>query len=255
MIDSHVHLWGEDVARQSWLAGPENARLRRAFSLADLRAAIAGTDVTGVVIVAADESPSATQDLLDVAAETPLILGVVGAMDLADDIDAQLAQYVDPARLLVGIRHSFSGARDEIATACSRLADLGLTFEALVQQPGRLADVVAVADAEPRLRVVVDHVGAPGDSGWLNALHGAAACPNVYLKLSGLPIGSVSRRQLDDALHAFAADRLMVGSDWPVSLKHAPYGQTLAFYAAALSADDRNQIRDVTALEAYGISV
>jgi L-fuconolactonase len=63
-----------------------------------------------------------------------------------------------------------------------------------------------------------------------------AACPNVWCKLSGLVTEAdwtawtpeQLRPYLDVAFDCFGADRLMVGSDWPVCTVASGYTRTMA---------------------------
>ena len=91
-----------------------------------------------------------------------------------------------------------------------------------------------LAASVPELRIVLDHLGKPvigtaaaplaPDATWIRDLRALAAHEQVSIKLSGLPAeagGSWSAAQvtpfLDAAAEAFGPDRLLWGSDWPVS--------------------------------------
>jgi len=49
MLDAHVHLWDLAVRDQPWI--PAGSPIRRSFGLGDLRLALAGTSVDGVILV------------------------------------------------------------------------------------------------------------------------------------------------------------------------------------------------------------
>ena len=92
LIDAHHHLWDLSVRDQPWIAGL--AALRRTFTAARTRggrAAAAGVEATVLVqtVTVAEETP----ELLALAADDPLIAGVVGWIDLtaADVADALAA--------------------------------------------------------------------------------------------------------------------------------------------------------------------
>jgi hypothetical protein len=58
----------------------------------------------------------------------------------------------------------------------------------------------------------------------------------------------------DEALEAFGPERVMIGSDWPVSALYAPYGKTLEVLlklTADLPAEATTQILEGTAIRAY----
>jgi L-fuconolactonase len=92
------------------------------------------------------------------------------------------------------------------------------------------------------VRFVVDHLAkpriaaGPADPLWEAALAPLAELPNVFCKLSGMVTEADWKawRPEDLApyvakvLDWFGADRCMFGSDWPVCLLAARYGQVLA---------------------------
>ena len=106
--------------------------------------------------------------------------------------------------------------------------------------PADLQAIAAFAAKVPKLRIVIDHVGglqidgkAPPNA-WVSAMQSAAAQPNVYCKVSNLvestgamngdaPSDVAFYRPVLDALWAaFGEDRLVFGSNWPVSSPAAP---------------------------------
>ena len=114
--------------------------------------------------------------------------------------------------------------------------------------------------------MVLDHLGGPpagsgqdGEDGpWATAIRQLAALPNVSCKLSGahtIPARAGDLRPYyQTVLAAFGPDRLMFGSDWPVSTLAAPYGQVCDLYrelTAPLSPAERNAIFDRTARRMY----
>jgi L-fuconolactonase len=77
---------------------------------------------------------------------------------------------------------------------------------------------------------VIDHLAKPPIAAgewepWAGLLAAAARCPNVAAKVSGLDTASGGqdydaaglRRYVDHALDCFGTDRLLFGSDWPIS--------------------------------------
>ncbi len=87
-IDAHHHLWDPSVRPQTWM--DPSWPINRPLDTGDLRAAIAGTPVEAIIIVQTEPSIDETAEMLEVAAADPLIAGVVGWLDLRDDIARQL---------------------------------------------------------------------------------------------------------------------------------------------------------------------
>jgi L-fuconolactonase len=118
------------------------------------------------------------------------------------------------------------------------------------------------------VRFVLDHLGKPSirdgrfDS-WADGIAELAACPNVTAKLSGL-VTEASwdswteddlRPYVEEALRLFGADRLMFGSDWPVSTLATTYGKWVSTLILILPADAREQVLGATAARTYDLSL
>ena len=97
---------------------------------------------------------------------------------------------------------------------------------------------------------------------WAAQLAAAADHPNVDAKVSGLdtaagPAGppTTLRPAVDFAFEVFGADRLMFGSDWPVSELGGGYERVFAAtqeLLAARSAEEREAVLGGTASRVYG---
>src|SRR5262249_36141661 len=110
----------------------------------------------------------------------------------------------------------------------------------------------------PRQRFVLDHLAKPQIArgeirGWERDLRRLAGAPNVYAKLSGLVTEADWAKwaelevapYLDIAFDAFGPTRLMIGSDWPVSLVASGYARTMALvvdYVAARPEPEREAV-------------
>ncbi len=123
-----------------------------------------------------------------------------------------------------------------MATDFSHFFDLSLD---LLGSPAMLPDVVKLAKTLPSLRIIIDHVanvkndGSPPDSAWEEGMKTAAQHRNVHCKVSGLVEGTGRREGnapketafyqpvLDTIWREFGAERLIYGSNWPVSERFA----------------------------------
>ena len=134
----------------------------------------------------------------------------------------------------------------------------------LLIQWRQLPQAAAMATRHPDVTVVIDHLGFPDydDPASLENLLDLARLPNVYVKLSGYPHNTGdaypylrARPFIQRMLHAFGASRVMWGSDWPVCLAHATYGQafTSAWELPWLTDGDRDWIFSRTARAAWRI--
>ena len=241
VLDSHLHLWDPALLEYPWLEGPLRAR----FSAAEVASALGAVDgERAFVFVQADCVQRQYLDEVEWVTSLAASVGVRGIVAGARlDRGAETERYLDAAAqraLVVGVRHLLQGEPAGFAGSAGfragarALAERDLTFDACVQDVAQLRDVVQLAADVPDLRIVLDHLGKPRvgtaavpaapSEEWTDALTALAAHPQVFCKLSGLPAeagGSWSPTQVepffDVALQSFGPERLMVGSDWPVS--------------------------------------
>src|SRR5690625_2592159 len=82
IIDSHHHLWDRSVFAQPWIDPDSMARINHDFGLRELEPLARAAGVSGTVLVHALPSIDETIHLLEVAAASELIQGVVGWLDL-----------------------------------------------------------------------------------------------------------------------------------------------------------------------------
>ena len=273
IIDAHHHLWDPRSRRYPWLSDVPS--LDRAFQSSDLSAAIAELPVKGTVVVQATSTDEETRWLLDAAQSSDLILGVVGWVDLLrPGVSERLMQLSNLP--LVGIRHQAQDEPDpawlvraEVIQGLGAVRDAGLPFDLLVRRQQRPAALRLVASM-PDQYFVIDHLAKPeiaaGEwSSWYAWMVAMASHPAVFCKISGLVTEADWRswrtqhlkRYINAALELFGPDRCMFGSDWPVSLLAAEYGEVVNLVEAAipgLTAAERDSLWRGTATSVYGLS-
>lgn len=275
IIDAHHHLWDLDARDQPWISDRMVA-IRRSFPVTEFHRVAEPCGVVGSILVQCVADPSETTEYLALAAGDPLIMGVVGHVDLtAADVGEQLDRIrrgVGGQRL-VGIRHVVEGepdpcwiARCDVIRGLDKVASRGLAFDMLVR-PDQIGAALAAIDAVPSGRFVLDHLGKPpiagrGSGAWSSHMRAFAQRPNVTAKLSGLLTQAEWSRWaaadlvpfIDVALDAFGPDRLMFGSDWPVCLLAAGYAEqieTISLLLRHLSDGERAAIYHDTAIRTY----
>jgi L-fuconolactonase len=272
IIDAHHHFWDPDRGDYPWMTD-ELAAIRGAFGPADLEPLLREGGVTGTVVVQARMDLDETRELLDTAAATDFVLGVVGWVDLADpDVAAVLRELAHPK--LVGVRHLVHDepdagwlARPEVRRGLRAVSDAGVVYDLLVRTRD-LPAAHATVRALPELSFVVDHLAKPPVAGgdtraWAEALAPLAELPNVACKLSGLVTeADWSSWQPDElspylrrALDWFGAERCLFGSDWPVCLLAASYADVLELAQSALRPAEREAVLAGTASRVYRLTV
>ena len=252
-IDAHQHFWDyeADAGDYAWM-GEAEAPLRRTFRPDDLAPLLAEAGYGGTVAVQAREVEAETDALLARARRHPSISGVVGWTDLcAPDV---IHDRPDPG----------FAASDAHRRGVSHLAARGLTYDLLIRSE-QMAAALALVDACPGVRFVVDHIAKPRRDGsdrpaWRAGIAALGLRPNVWCKLSGLgtlPGTGPIAPFLDAALDAFGPARCMIGSDWPVSTLAADYRATMGVvedWCARLSPDESASILGGTCVAFYGLA-
>lgn len=257
IVDAHQHFWDPARAEYSWMTD-DVAPLRRRFGVEDLEPLLREHGVTGTVVVQARQSLDETRDLLAIAAATPFVLGVVGWVDLTGDVAAQLAEFEDVP--LVGIRHLVHDEadpewllRDDVQRGVAAVGDAGLVYDLLVRVR-ELPAAIETARKHTGMRFVLDHVAKPPADAhahrtWERGVDELAGCANVACKISGLFTEAEPAATAALALRLFGPERCMWGSDWPVTLLAAGYGDGLA-----LAGDDPRVLGE-TAVATYRLQL
>jgi L-fuconolactonase len=252
MLDAHVHLWNLSVRDQAWI--PAGSPIRRSFDVADLRSALAGTPVDGVILVQASNDADETTDLVSCALAEDIVRGVVGWADLrSPGFEAALSALAATGRLL-GLRHQALAEADQagwlrspgVRRGLEVLQTAGLPFDLMIR-PAHFPAALRTVREHPALQFVLDHLGKPPIASgelepWASGIRALAAEPNVACKLSGLQtIASPDwtyaelAPYVDVTLDAFGPDRLIFGSDWPVSSQAASYSRVCEVAQTACS--------------------
>ncbi|MDR3618596.1 MAG: amidohydrolase family protein [Paludisphaera borealis] len=247
IVDCHTHFY--DPSRPQGVPWPtkDDEVLYRTVLPKQFLEQAAPCGVMRTVVVEASPWVEDNAWLLDLAATNPAIIGVVGHLSPGTpDFAAHLERFA-ANRLYRGIRVDQSTLRHgqdrpEFIADIRRLADHGLELD-VNGGPDVLPDVSRLAEKMPSLRIVINHLantdvdGGPAPQHWLAGMRSAAKHPHVFCKVSALvehakPKGNDKkvpndvafyRPVLDAIWDTFGDDRLIYGSDWPVSDRFAPY--------------------------------
>jgi L-fuconolactonase len=274
-IDAHQHFWRPARGDYGWLTPDAHPAICRDFLPADLAPLLRDASVERTVLVQAAPTAAETDFLLDLAAETPSVAGVVGWVDLeAPDAAASIARLAARPKL-VGLRPMLQDLADDawilrpsLAPALDAIERAGLRFDALVK-PRHLPHLMRLAAGRPGLRVVIDHGAKPDIAGgelehWAAAMRALAADTAACCKLSGLVTEARAdwsppdlRPYVEVLLAAFGPGRLMWGSDWPVVNEaggYAAWRSTALALTEACSPGDRDLIFGGVAQRFYGLA-
>lgn len=264
LIDAHIHVWRAERAAKAVREG-HSGPLSHSYEMADF--AEHESRLTGVIVIESNRpEPGENQQLLDLAAKNPIVVGVVGRLpfhtsDFVDELDRILDK--ENSSVWRGPRFAFRSDFDgdwtpEATNNARHIAKHGRVLELLIPWQ-RFAEIPTNL---PDIPIIVDHLGTPSWTDeehreWRRSLRVLADIPNVFVKFSGYPARQSIRPYLSDSLDILGPRRLMFASNWPVNLVTDDYDSTVDFFDAfcsGLGSEDINQLRHRTACTAYGIS-
>lgn len=273
-IDSHQHFWHYNAARDGWITD-EMSVLKRDFFPEELIRQMRANGIDGSIAVQADQSETETHFLLKLATSHPEVIGVVGWVDLRAENVSDRLEYFSQCEKLLGFRHIVQAEpddsfllREDFQRGIKALGRYDFTYDILIYER-HLPVAAEFVRNFPSQKFVIDHLAKPCIKSkrlddWARGIRAIAVNPNVYCKISGM-ITEADWQQwkeadfrpyLDVVFEAFGADRLMFGSDWPVCLVAASYGQAkdiVANYARDLSQSEKEKIFGVNASRFYGV--
>lgn len=275
MIDAHHHLWRYSPADYPWI--PDGTALAQDHLLAQLGSATAEAGVDGTVVVQARQTVEESDWLLALADETALIRGVVGWVPLVEEEVGRELERLARHRKFKGVRHVLQAepdeyfARDDFHRGLAVLADRSLPYDLLLFQR-QLPVALALVDRQPSLAIIIDHIAKPEihrgriEPAWRKGMAELARRDHVVgVKISGM-VTEVGEPEIDEAtlrayfeetLALFGAERLLFGTDWPVSLlrldSYKCWGEMVGRFAAPLSDPERQAILHGNAMRIYNL--
>ncbi len=272
-IDSHQHFWSYNATDYVWMTEAHQP-LRRDFLPADLHPLLDRAGIDGTIAVQARQMIRETEWLLGLADQDPRILGVVGWLPLSEPtLPDLLAEWAERPKI-VGFRHVVHDEPDpdfilrpDFNRGVSALAKYRRCYDILIFAR-HLPQTLRFADMHEDLTLIVDHIAKPAirravfDQPWADGIRELARRPHVHCKLSGMmtevhdPVWDIDtmRPYVDTILEAFGPERIMFGSDWPVSLLGGQYQHwvdTVAALTSTLSQTEQQAIMGGTAARCY----
>ena len=278
VVDTHTHFY--DPNRPKGIPWPpkSDAFLYRPVFPEEFQQLSRRHGVTGTVVVEASSWLEDNQWILDLAEKNDFILGLVGHVEpgrteFARELKSFTANPVFRG-IRIGVWEKSPLVNPDVLRDLRILADLDLSLDILTDSD-RLEEVARLARAIPSLRIIVDHCanvrvdpqGPPGP--WLTGLHACSRHRNIYMKVSGLVEGTgrtqadaperleFYRPTMEAVWQAFGEQRLIYGSNWPVSARFAPYATVFniaAEFFASKGAAAAERFFSKNATKAYKIS-
>ncbi len=277
LVDTHVHLWHLDRPEGIYWIPKDNKHLYRSFMPKDHEIVARKNGVDGVVVVQAGQHLPDNQWNLDITAHNKaLYRGVVGNLSqvIGTEKFQPLFEKLCQDDRYLGYR--ISGRTKETLTEefyrdLKETALRGKTVDILIGSY-TLEEAASIAARVPNLKVIIDHFGGvtlddkPLDPAWVEKFRAVAKHPNVFCKVSAL-FGRVKSQPapldlafyqpiLDLTLECFGEDRIVFGSDWPVTRTTAHYAAVLKLTRAYFDTKDpatSRKLFSANAAKFYGL--
>jgi L-fuconolactonase len=256
-IDCHTHFYDPTRPEGVPWPGRDDEFLYRPVLPEEFVALAAPCGITHTIVVEASPREEDNAWLLELAAREPSMLGVVGRLTPGgEDFGRQLERFAaNPLFRGIRIGHDEvrTGLKDRRFLAdLQRMADRRLTLD-VNGGPDLPADAARLAGAVPRLTIVINHLanvridGQAPSAEWTAGMSAAAERAGVFCKVSALVEGAHTpdrpapadvdfyRPVLDAAWRLFGDERLIFGSNWPVSARYGDYARVQAIVRAYVS--------------------
>ena len=248
IIDTHIHLYDTSKPEGVPWPPPTDDVLFRPTVAQHFDAICEANGVSATVIVEASDRVEDNQWVLDLVKHNPKrYIGLVGNLPIGTPQFAKHLERFAKDERFVGLRlrswpGGVTGFSDAVWRDLQLLSDKGLALDVLMANFD-LDDIVLIAKRLPKLKILINHLtgliinGVSAQAAWTKKVKAAAKYPNVYCKVSG--IFQRSNRMpapkkagyyapiFEVVYEAFGEDRIIYGSNWPVTDRGGEYGEQL----------------------------
>ena len=275
IVDTHVHLWHPRQLRYPWLS--EVPALNKPYLLKDYIAAYGELEIESIVFVQCDTHPDdglkETAWVTALADVDPRIQGIVAWAPLEEG--KRVAPFVEKLAdnpLVKGIRRLIQSesvdfcVQPDFVNGVKVLSRYGLSFDICIFHP-QLANAIRLVEQCPHVQFVLDHIGKPDIKNqlfdpWKQEIEVLAAFPNVHCKISGLVTEADTEAwtpadlqpYIEHVITCFGFERVIYGSDWPVSTQASDYPrwvQTLRDAVSGCSSEEQQNLFRDNAINFY----
>ena len=277
IIDTHIHLY--DAHRPAGVDWPPETDkvLFRAVLPKHFDEVCQVNGISSTVIVEASSRVEDNQWVLDLVKHNPKrYVGLVGSLPIGTDGFADLLERYAKDNRYVGIRMRDRPGGDDFFTDAvwrdlALLSKKGLVLDVLMAN-FTLEDVDKIAARLPDLKILVNHVtgliitGEKADPAWVATVKKAARHQNVYCKVSGIfqRTGKMPAPKkvsyyapiFEVVYQAFGEDRIIYGSNWPVTDRGGSYAEQFSIIHDFFAPEGKTVLRKLFALNArkfYGL--
>ena len=244
IIDTHVHLWHPEQLRYPWLA--QVPELNKPYLLKHYTDAHGDLDIEAMVFVQCDTHPDdglkETAWVTSLSMTEPRIRGIVAWAPLErGKLVEPFVEKLAENPLVKGIRRLIQSENVDFCIqpafveGVKTLAQHNLSFDICIFHP-QLSNATRLVEQCPNVQFILDHIGKPDIKNqlfnpWKQELRVLSEFPNVHCKISGLTTEAEHAQwtpadlqpYIAHVIDCFGFDRVIYGSDWPVSTQATDY--------------------------------
>jgi L-fuconolactonase len=277
IVDTHVHFWDVNHFEYQWLDEMPPA-LNRSHVLTDYRDAHGEINIEALVFVqcGAPDGVKEAEWVASMADDDPRIKGIVAEAPLENAEGAKpVLEELTDNQLVKGIRRLIQPESIEFCVqpdfikGVQMVEAFGFSFDLCIYHP-QLANTIELVRQCPNVQFILDHIGKPDIKNhilepWKSELKTLSEFPNVVCKISGMATEADwenwtradLRPYIDHVIECFGFDRVMYGSDWPVSTLATEYPRwfdTLKWAVSDCSDDELRKLFHDNAIRFYRLA-
>jgi L-fuconolactonase len=263
VIDCHIHLF--DPTRPGGVPWPlkDDTVIYKPAVPARYEKIAKPFGIVGAIAVEASPLASDNDWVLQLIADHPIIVGVVGDLVPGSTSFGPQLDRLHKNPLFVGIRYgnlwdhdlSIDMKKPGFLDDVRKLASSGLTLDSANPDPKLIRALLDVSQQVPELRIVIDHLpnavvpsDAEASKEYSSHLKALGQNKRVFIKLSEIPVKengrvptavSFYKDKLDAIWDLFGEDHILFGSDWPNSDHLATYRETFGIVRRYVSVKGR----------------
>lgn len=279
-IDSHHHLWDTSVNSYPWLDGPSfdahfgsSSDLPRPYLLEQYLADTENQNIVKSVHVEAsfnkDDPVAETRWLQKLADQFGFPHGIVAYADFGgEDVGGILERHCThtnmrgirmPTMSPAQLREAKGDVRSQMSeegwrSGFALLGEFGLSYDLQAPVP-LMREASEVANAFPEIQLLLTHAGLPldrsepGMKAWRDGMRLMADCPNIALKITGIPMTdwnytvATLRPIVLESIEIFGVERSMFGSNFPIDGLHGSFDNLFDAYREIVSGFSDDEIK------------
>ncbi len=229
IIDAHIHSWNPRISPDI-LVYARSPELRCVLEPELLSKAFASLGIDGSVLIQSEPSVKHSNYCADIAQSHDHVSASSGWIDpVADDLPAAMSSLLSSGhggfRLMLNRMSNQDIMSSQLDICCDIAGQHGLTIDLLGYQQHSCV-ITRLLQAAPSTRFVLNHSTLPNTSArptseWQTSIKQFSTFPNLWNKVSGLYEECNDNedslyQHLDEIFSAFAQEKLMFASNWPL---------------------------------------